>query len=239
MTHKLQAVILYTFDTFCFRRPICRILFLVVLFAIPGLGQAMVSVSPVFKTLLNISKNVKQIEEKNRDNKTIHEHAVQIDTKVSELTKVFADSKKTNFSNQYLTSLVIYDEALTKYANSSSDRPDKLVTVLQGLLDDLNAKLVFAKASRGSSGSEVSVTVKTIRNNKEESGFIVWFVPRAWLDTRAQYQRFDRASSPSIMDLAPGNYFIWAEKGDFKSPEQPLVLGADKKSRREIEIVIQ
>lgn len=210
--------------------------FLVLVF--DAIGQTQNPPLDAVGVLTSISSQVKKIEEKVGSDRSVKDKTIEVRRKIRELSEFIVDSKKSGFSANYVNSLVVYDETLRTFAESPARDPGSLLNILEGLSEDLTAKIVFARASRGSSNSDITVVARTIENDAEISGFVVWFVPRAWLDAKSHYQRFDRISSPSILELPPGNYFIWAEKGALHSAPQPVSLGADKRSRKEIDIVV-
>lgn len=193
--------------------------------------------SDVLKTLKGLNTYVDQIRNKNKNDEFIRNKAPLIILKIKELQDIFSNSQEDKLSKIYLESLVVYEIFFKKYAGTEIKPPDdKLKNKFEELDKELNAKLVFAKASRGNISSSISVVIKTIRNGMEEGGYEVWYVPKGWADEKDHYQRFDNLSSPSIMDLPPGNYFIWTLKGNSKTEPRPLSLGEDKRSKRVIEL---
>jgi hypothetical protein len=209
---------------------------LVVIVAIANNGYGQESPLKVVELLSNLSRVVNQIDSRNEGNKVIHEKSVQINTEISTLSKLFSTSKDISVSKSYIETLNAFVDYFEVPENTRVST--KLVAVLQDLSADIAAKVAFAKSSRGRRGSDVSITIRTFRNNREESGFVIWYVPKAWLDTESHYLRFDRLSSPSIMNLPPGNYFIWAENKDLRSIKQPLALGIDRRSLRQVDILV-
>jgi hypothetical protein len=92
----------------------------------------------------------------------------------------------------------------------SRDR-SKITAVLQGLAEDLEAKLEHCVKSGGRLGGSVTVRVRTVRGGQEVSNWQVFYLPRV-LETlgRATADRFPQLSSPTNERLVPGRYVMWS-----------------------------
>ena len=135
---------------------------------------------------------------------------------------------------------LLADAALLERASSMLQRGDRerAVASARDAEADLVVKRQHAEAAVGFSGSglrPVKVTVRTVRGTKEESGHLVWFVPRGWSEVQQHYRRFDKLSSPTSDTLAPGNYIMWT--GQVADPSrQPIVVGGHGRGRQSIDL---
>ena len=87
----------------------------------------------------------------------------------------------------------------------------------------------------------VEVSVRAKKGDQEVGAYEVWYVPRGWIDTPSAFRRFDRLTNPAkppSMNLSPGNYFIWLNKEQLGTKPQPVSLGLDRETKREIELVV-
>lgn len=80
--------------------------------------------------------------------------------------------------------------------------------------------------------TDVQVTVKTLKNNKEKSGFWVRCNPRAYGNSKPARYPFNSVSSPTERLLPPGNYQLWVEDSAGKVlNSQPISIGDNGKSQ--------
>jgi hypothetical protein len=156
--------------------------------------------------------------------------------------KRVANTQQDNLSPKvYLESLEADNQLLTSIIEGRVNSKN-LMSVISAVASDLTLKVTYVKASRGSSFELVEVVVHTLKNTRDEvGGYEIWYVPKGWAAyPEAQKQRrFDRLSSPSVMKLAPGNFLIWAVKGDSYSGRVPITLGDDGMSKRVIDLTVK
>lgn len=143
----------------------------------------------------------------------------------------------------YLKSLALDADLLKNLASrreaiSIAERAS-LTEGLQVVTDDLEIKVGHLKTpTKGP--TLVELTVRARSSGKEVDDCEVWYVQKGWFGYPDVYKRFDRPtnqSKPPKMFLPPGNYFIWLSKPPIKTERQPLTVGGDGSSRREIELL--
>ena len=135
-------------------------------------------------------------------------------------------------------------ELLKQQANQKSKNPaewKKLYEALQEVDSDLTVKAKHIKGGRGGGATLVQVLVRSKKDAQDVAGYEVWYVPKGWAADSSTFKRFDGltdASNPPQMNLAPGNYFLWLSKGQPIPGRQPISLGGDGKTKREIDLVV-
>lgn len=80
---------------------------------------------------------------------------------------------------------------------------------LMAVSADLRTKAEHARQISTAAFKSVDVTVHTRKQGQEVSGYEVWYTPAAFRDG-SHNLRFEKYSSPTANQLAPGNYYIWA-----------------------------
>ncbi len=117
-------------------------------------------------------------------------------------------SASQNLSEDYRKSLVLSKDML----GSLSLGEAKTESGFQRLMlvsADLRTKAEHAQRMSSAAFKSVDVTVHTRKQGQEVSGYEVWYAPAAFGDGSHDL-RFEKYSSPTGNQLAPGNYLIWA-----------------------------
>lgn len=164
-----------------------------------------------------------------------------LDSNVEYLAEIARSQGNTKIPAQYDASLrsnARLLESLTRY-NSSATEKQKLYKVLGDVALDLQIKVIYSRSALGSAFRLVQIVVHTKEQDKEIGGYQVWYVPKGWADIKDQAKPFDRLSSPTYMELPPGNYVMWTHKAGNNSKFQPVSLGDDGRSRKEIDLLIE
>jgi hypothetical protein len=165
-----------------------------------------------------------------------------IDSNVSFLEGIAREQPNMQIPKDYTASLNLDSRLLNSITVLSSKHPQDNKRVYEALGDvasDLQIKVAYARSALGAAFRLVQVLVHTRKGDQEIGGYQVWYVAKGWADVQDEAKPFDRLSSPTYMDLPPGNYMIWTHKGQTNSKRQPVSLGDDGKSRREIDLPIQ
>ena len=141
---------------------------------------------------------------------------------------------------EYLEGISLDAELLKKLAAQKSKSGPQRKNIYDGLKEveaDLTLK-VTGPRSGGDVARVVEVVVRAKRGNQDVGAYQVWYVTKGWAKDTTKFKPFDRLTdpaNPSSMKLAPGNYFIWLGKNRVTDP-QPVSLGANGETRREIEV---
>lgn len=168
----------------------------------------------------------------------------QIDESVTYLREMVASGELRPVPEQYLKSLALDADLLAELAvqprPQSDDQRKNFRERLETAADDLAIKVSHLRNPR-KGPAMVEVTVRARMNGQEANDYEVWFVPKGWANKDAIFKRFDRLTNqynPPRMFLAPGNYFLWLKKSPAKTERQPLTVGGDGSSKREVELQI-
>lgn len=143
---------------------------------------------------------------------------------------------------EYLEGVSLDAELLKELASRKPKNAVHLNSLYDGLNEvdsDLTLK-VTGPRSGGEVARVVEVLVRAKRGNQDVGGYQVWYVTKGWAKDGTKSRPFDRVtdpSNPSSMKLAPGNYLIWLGK-DPVTDRQPVSIGANGESRREIEVPV-
>lgn len=151
--------------------------------------------------------------------------------------KNLGDEKKQESSEEYRESLKQNQEALQRVFGPDLEIEAKL-EVCRAIAKDIEVKKVYAQKNPEAAFEPARVTVQTKNGEKEESGFQVWYVPKAWDTMTDRHKRFDKNSSPTDHKLAPGAYTMWTQVpalcnagnkqpisvGEYGQPEQTVDL---------------
>ncbi len=143
---------------------------------------------------------------------------------------------------EYLEAVKLDAELLKKLAAQKSQTAVQRKNIYDGLKEveaDLTLK-VTGPRSGGDVARVVEVLVRAKRGNQDVGAYQVWYVAKGWAKDTTKFKPFDRLtdpSNPSSMKLAPGNYFIWLGKNRATDP-QPVSIGANGETRREIEVPV-
>ncbi len=143
---------------------------------------------------------------------------------------------------EYLEGVSLDAELLKKLAAQESKTGLQRKDLYDGLKEvEANLTLkVTGPRSGGDVTRVVEVLVRAKRGNQDVSAYQVWYVTKGWAKDTTKFKPFDRLtdpSNPSSMKLAPGNYFIWLGKNRITDP-QPVSIGANGETRREIEVPV-
>ena len=88
--------------------------------------------------------------------------------------------------------------------------PQALHGVLEGVADDLEAKLEHCRQSGGRLGGSVLVRVRTVAAGAEASKWQVFYMPKIFeVSPSASPDLFPQLSSPTEDLLVPGRYLMW------------------------------
>jgi hypothetical protein len=143
---------------------------------------------------------------------------------------------------EYLEAVSLDAELLKKLAAQKSQTALQRKNLYEGLKEvetDLTLK-VTGPRSGGDVARLVEVLVRAKRGNHDVGAQQVWYVSKGWAKDTTKFKPFDRLtdpSNPSSMKLAPGNYFIWVGKTRV-TDRQPVSIGANGETRREIEVPV-
>jgi hypothetical protein len=139
----------------------------------------------------------------------------------------------------YRENLESFSRVLMAVAENPPE-PAQLKNQLDSIEWDLEIKLRFAASSRGEPLGQIQTVVYTVdTDNRAQGGYEIWYVPKGLEDYKAEYKRFDNLSTPAIMALPPGNYVLWTMKDNVTSDRRPLTLGDDRRSKRELTLVVK
>lgn len=164
----------------------------------------------------------------------------RIDTGFAKIEKAARSQIDSKIPEEYFESLRLDLELLKGVAQKLSNSApafDGVLDSLSDVADDLEAKVAFSENALGAGFRLVDLIVHTKRDALEMGGYEVWYVPKGWSDTPAKFRVSDQPSSPAILKLAPGNYWIWLKKGEMSTQKLPYTLGRDG-SRKEIDFPI-
>jgi hypothetical protein len=139
---------------------------------------------------------------------------------------------------QYIQNLASIAKLLKTLAEKHIAKND-LLKKLDQTASDLALKVAYSRSSRGEPYAQIEAVIRTVKESNEISGYEVWYVPVALDEYRDEYRRFDNLSSPAVMLLPPGNYFLWATKGIYISERRPLTLGNDGRSKRRYDLDVK
>lgn len=202
--------------------------------------------SSVFESLQRSTSRLRELTPKmgfqGAQAETISDWLRSIDSNVSYLYEIARAQPNMRMSAEYTASLssdARLLESITIFKTHSAKERDRFYKVLDEVSSDLRIKVSYSRSALGSPFRLVQVLVHTRTQDKEVGGYQVWYVPKGWADVRDEAKPFDRLSSPTYMDLPPGNYLMWTHKRGRNSKRQPVSLGDDGRSRREIDLPIE
>jgi hypothetical protein len=203
-------------------------------------------VQPVFESLhrsiAKLSLNTRRLGFQGVEAETVERRLDSIESGVSLLEEIVRSQPNVRIPQEYTASLQLDAQLLANLTGLLTPDSASRSSVYAGLADvalDIDIKVTYARSALTAGLRLVQVVVHTTRVDKEVGGYQVWYVPKGWADVKDQAKPFDRLSSPTYMDLPPGNYLIWTLKGETKSTRQPISLGDDGRSRREIDLPIE
>ena len=108
----------------------------------------------------------------------------------------------------YRASLAIDVSSLSAAIDAKD--PQALPGVLEGVADDLEAKLEHCRQSGGRLGGSVLVRVRTVAAGAEASKWQVFYMPKIFeVSPSASPDLFPQLSSPTEDLLVPGRYLMW------------------------------
>lgn len=129
-------------------------------------------------------------------------------------------------SDQFAESLKANAEALRVVLDAQTPAKRKL-EICRGVERDLDAKASAVRASTiDGRGRDLAVTAYTLAGGREIAGCEVWFVPEAWKDERTRHRRFQRVSSPTAAELAPGYYLFWTRRNNKDGARVPITVSS-------------
>lgn len=139
----------------------------------------------------------------------------------------------------YLDSLNINSDLLNLIDESYPSRPkekEEILNLLTDIASDMTVKAEYTRSSLGAALRLVQAVVHTKDGEQDVAGLEVWYAPKALANTPAAYQRFEKFSTPTYSELAPGNYVMWSKKGDKIGDKVPVTLGREGQSRVEVDL---
>jgi hypothetical protein len=162
-----------------------------------------------------------------------------IDTNASKVQAAAQSRRGAPVPEEYLRSLNLDAELMSIARDLSHAKASrvKMLELLREVAEDLEAKVIFSQNVLGAGLRLIEFIVHTYKNGQEVGGYEVWYVPRGWSDTPDKFRIADQPSSPAIMNLAPGNYFVWLKKGKMATEKLVYTLGKDG-SRKEVSFPI-
>jgi hypothetical protein len=139
----------------------------------------------------------------------------------------------------YLDSLTFNSRLLNQihgpYLKGSRER-ERILNLLTDIASDMTVKAQYTRSSLGAALRLVQAVVNTKDGDRDVAGLEVWYAPKALANTPAAYQRFEKFSTPTYSELAPGNYVMWSKKGDRVGDKVPVTLGREGQSRVEVDL---
>jgi len=111
---------------------------------------------------------------------------------------------------------------------AASDEGPSLAALIGPLADDLETKLGHCQASGGRLGRLIAVRVRTVQGAREAPDWQVLILPRLFAAAPgAAPTPFSRLSSPTVEQVVPGRYLLWARDPvrGLVSERQVLVVG--------------
>lgn len=221
-----------------FIRSLCLVLATLFIWA-PG-SNAQSSTSPqALRLLKSMRTSVTILQNRSgQKDKDIAAKLQEVVTRIQELQRLVDINPDETPPKIYLDSLSADDALLMAIAQKRLMKK-QLMEQLGEVESDLSSKITFARAARGGTFGLVEAVVHTVRDKDEVGGYEVWYVPKGLAGTSGYERPFDRLSSPSLMRLAPGNYFIWSVKDGVRGERRPLSLGNDGASKREVDLPVK
>jgi hypothetical protein len=193
----------------------------------------------VLKILDSLNIKLEALQERYRTNDDLLAQLRQTSLEVRELRSVVTLSGESPQPERYLNNLSSYSGLMQRLI----DRPlpsQEMLKVLREVNADFHTKVIYSKSSRGQPLREVEAIINTVKAGKGEvSGYEVWYVPRGLADYPEEYKRFDNLSTPAIMLLPPGNYFLWATRDNVVCERRPVTLGDDGRSKRYYDLPVK
>lgn len=192
-------------------------------------------------SILKIRNAVKQISIDGGQKAAINELLSSIEQNIAFLRETARRQRSIPVPDEYIRALSHDAELLSALAdqivNQSFD-VKMLNSALLELASDLTIKANYAKSSRSAALRLVRLYVYTRKGDSELTGYEVWYVPKAWEGVNSAHRRFDKLSSPTWMDVAPGNYIIWAQKAKLTTEKRPISVGSDDKSEKKFDLLV-
>ena len=95
------------------------------------------------------------------------------------------------------------------YAAERADKSDAYA-IMRAVSDDVKIKADHCSKSTRGLGKDVTVSVTTVKGDKEAPGWVVYYKLNIYEFTGGQHlERFPRLSSPTREELPPGRYLMW------------------------------
>jgi hypothetical protein len=131
-------------------------------------------------------------------------------------------------STHYQENLVLDFRMLASAANETDKK--KAFAIMRAVADDLKIKADHCRNSTRGLGRDVKVQVKTRKGNSEESGWQIYYKMYIFEFAKGHTpEHFPNPSSPTVHELPPAKYLIWAEKpGHPRSKEDLVTVGEGK-----------
>jgi hypothetical protein len=111
----------------------------------------------------------------------------------------------------------------------------KAHAILREVVDDLKIKAEHCQNSTHGLGQDVTVLVRTKKGNREDPGWIIYYMPRIYeFADRHDPERFPKESSPTEHALPAGKYLMWGGRNDQPPPQvhkHTVKVGEGKTSR--------
>ena len=197
------------------------------------------SPSSALKILDSLNIKLEILQNRDRTNEDLLAQLRQTSLEVRELRSVIALSGEGPQSQRYLDNLTSYSSVIQRFIDTTVPSKEML-KVLREVSSDFHTKVIYSKTSRGQPLREVEAIINTVKAGKGEvSGYEVWYVPRGLVDYPDEYKRFDNLSTPAVMPLPPGNYFLWATRDNVVSERRPVTLGDDSRSKRYYDLPVK
>lgn len=136
--------------------------------------------------------------------------------------------------DEYLATLEAYSDVLETLRKRW--RPEASPATLEQLARDLEIKAGNCRHSADGLGRTVEVKVRTLGASGEQGGWQVWCAPRFFMSTPRGHVRFSRESSPTRQLLAPGDYFLWLQRGNTRTEPVPQEIGGHGQTAAEVDL---
>ena len=136
-------------------------------------------------------------------------------------------------SPAYEKSLILDFKMLAIAANEPDK--NKAHAIMREVADDLKIKAEHCLNSTRGLGQDVTVLVRTKKGNREDPGWIVYYMPRIFeFADKHDPERFPKESSPTEHALPAGKYLMWGGRNDQPPPQvhkHTVKVGEGKTSR--------
>lgn len=153
--------------------------------------------------------------------------------------QVFKNSLPEDFRDSVHQDLIAIG-FLADRAGGNADPNAKEQARAKAALDDLTFKTQWIAANNltATPTSLVKVTVHTKRSGVETKHWTVWFVRAGWEGEKNSTYAFEKESSPTVRDMVPGPYTMWASHKNKRGERKQVLVGDDFKQTKDVDLEI-